>query len=84
MSELSLSWGSDELQILVIDSDDWPCSSTCVWVLNKFSICGRDIFYNWDRKRGGRTFSIKKEEEDLLPVLVVGFLPSVGLPVLKE
>ena len=82
MSELSLSWGSDELQILVIDSDDWPCSSTCVWVLNRFSICERDIFYNWDRKREGRIFSIKKK--DLLLVLIVGFLPSVGLPALKE
>ena len=49
--ELSLSWGgSDELQILLIDSDDRPCSSTCVWVLNIFSICGRDIFYDWNRK----------------------------------
>ena len=51
VSELSLSWGgSDELQILLIDSDDWHCSSTCVWVLNIFSICGRDIFYDLNRK----------------------------------
>ena len=51
VSELSLSWGgSDELQILLIDSDDWPCSSTCVWVLNIFSIHGRDIFYDLNRK----------------------------------
>ena len=42
----------------------------------------KETFFITEIGREEAEFFLKKK--DLLPVLIVGFLPSVGLPALKE